>query len=41
MNMSGTFYGNQMMRKRSRPSNADRAIARRSIHGTLHYRSGA
>jgi hypothetical protein len=41
MDVSGTFYGNQMMRKGSRSSDTDRAIARRSTHGTLHHRSGA
>jgi RNA polymerase sigma-32 factor len=37
----GTFYGNPTMREGRRSPGADRAIARRSMHGTLHHRSGA
>ena len=35
----GTFYG--IMRKGSRSPSADRALARRSMHGTLRHRSDA
>jgi hypothetical protein len=41
MDVSGTFYGNQMMRKGSRSSDADRAIARGSTHGILCRQPGA
>src|SRR5260370_29812937 len=35
-----TFYGNER-REGGRSPGADRALARRSMHGTLHHRSGA
>ena len=37
----GTFYGNRTTREGRRSPGADRALARRSMHGTLHHRSGA
>src|SRR6185503_12701444 len=36
----GTFYGSRATREGRRLPGADRAVARRSIHGTLHHRSG-
>ena len=36
----GTFYGNRTTRE-GRSRGADRALARRSMHGTLRHRSGA
>ena len=37
----GMFYGNRTMRAGRRSPGADRALARRSMHGTLRHRSGA
>ena len=37
----GTFYGNRTTREGRRSPGADRALARRSMHGTLRHRSGA
>jgi RNA polymerase sigma-32 factor len=37
----GTFYGNRTTRQARRSSGADRALARRSMRGTLHHRPGA
>jgi Sigma-70, region 4 len=37
----GTFYGNRTAREGRRSPGADRALARRSMHGTLRHRSGA
>ena len=37
----GTSYGNRTTREGRRSPGADRALARRSMHGTLHHRSGA
>src|SRR5712671_4123721 len=36
-----TFYGNRTTREGRRSPGADRALARRSMHGTLRHRSGA
>ena len=33
----GTVYGNRIMRKGSRSPSADRALARRAMHGTLRH----
>jgi hypothetical protein len=37
----GTFYGNRATRDGRHSPGADRALARRSMHGTLHHRLGA
>jgi DNA-binding CsgD family transcriptional regulator len=37
----GTFYGNRTTPEGRRSPGADRALARRSMHGTLRHRSGA
>jgi hypothetical protein len=38
---TGTFYGNRTTQEGRRSPCADRALARRSMQGTLHHRSGA
>jgi len=37
----GRLYGNRTMREGCRSPGADRALARRSMHGILRHRSGA